>query len=470
MDFNQSFKYFVDMTNAKFVEMAEEMSLDRSNFSRWYNSKVLPNKDLWSFIRKKMVKYFSERMTPENIEEFLTLRNSIRSEYDSSGLEIVIDSVLNSGYKTSINRLELEEEKYITDNMAFAIETVGEFMDVLISNINMTIGDESKSRVDIYYSDDLIDALDHEFIDGLNIPFTSDQFYQFNYLANSNDDLKDREIIFDKITKFFRLSEKLPFMDFKIYEDDDLEPINKFVVADKLGGYSNKILDDDYYMGFALKNKETIKLIEEQLREKFSNLNLVIKSSIDFQESYKRMEKSKSKNKIKMFLPELSIFMFSYDLREILFDKGVIDKENYRVWETVKSFFEHPCIMSADISIPESSIIKFVNNGIITTLKGQIQLDRDEIKLIKKEYNDFYEERLARSKINIISTDIQNIERLPKALIYSDKTFSCFIRPRYQDKTMRGEFYNSIETPYLSNMFYEYLLALEKLNEGEYIL
>src|SRR5699024_5242486 len=103
--------------------------------------------------------------------------------------------------------------------------------------------------------------------------------------------------------KFFRLSEKLPFMDFKIYEDDNLEPVNKFVVADKLGGYSNKILDDNYYMGFALKNKETIKLIERQLRERFNDLNLVIKSSIDFQESYKRMEKSKSKDKIKMYLP-----------------------------------------------------------------------------------------------------------------------------------------------------------------------
>ena len=62
MDFSQSFRYFVDMTNAKFVEMAEEMSLDRSNFSKWYNDKGLPNEDLWGFIRKKMVKYFSERM------------------------------------------------------------------------------------------------------------------------------------------------------------------------------------------------------------------------------------------------------------------------------------------------------------------------------------------------------------------------------------------------------------------------
>lgn len=470
MDFSQSFRYFVDMTNAKFVEMAEEMSLDRSNFSKWYNDKGLPNEDLWGFIRKKMVKYFSERMTAENIEEFLSLTNTIRSEYESSGLEVVIDSVLNNGYKSSLNLLEIEEEKYTNTNMAFAIETVDEFIDVLINNINMTIGDQNTDRVDIYYCDDLIDAISNDFIDSLNIPFTSNQFYQFNYLADSDNYLKDESVLFDKLTKFFRISKKLPFIDFKVYEEEEFDPINKFVVAGKLGGYSNKILNDDYYMAFAIKNKESIEELEKELKAKFESLNLVIKSSSDFQESYKRMEESKSEKRKKMFLPELSIFMFSYELREILFERGIIDKKNYLVWESVKSFFDHPSIRSADITIPEPTIIELVENGLITTLDGPMNLGDEEIKLLKKEFDEFYKEKSSRSSFNIISKDIKNIERLPNALIYSDGEFSCFIKARYQDKTMRGEFYNSIEKEYLSKTLYNYLLALDQLNNGDYIL
>lgn len=466
MDFFQLFQLLVDMTDSSLADIARSIAYDRSYVSKWYNQKALPAQESWAEISDRLADYFANKMTREDFDRLAQANALVRSSYIHHGATVTLKSFLDDAYK--LLRSQGAADIILPQGLSIMVEGAEETIHMLYQLIESNASMEEVDR-QAYFTGDIFDALTSETIDALRFPYTSPTTYTFHYISDEASLSPTSQASIQKAHHYFRLAAQLPFIQFTPYVTA-LPKDFQICLEDTLAAYgtSHPSTRPDFKL-FLTTDPHLGQGVQSQLVSFFQDKTPAIHQPTSLEDFYKSIEKSAAPEKPFLYIPTPSLFWARDDLRQSLHESGILDDQDNRLWQTLRSVLQE-AVETALFIIPEEGLEAALNQGLVKVYKGYLQLEGQDKEAYVQDTLAFIEKKKAASECFIIPKTTPGYDRLPQSAIYSDGDLSFYNQPDLTGGFQTQVLFYLFRDEAFSQTVYLYLQKLANLEKEPFSL
>lgn len=328
MDFFDFFCMLVDITDSPIADIAKTISYDRSYVSKWYNRKTLPSVEAWPELSPKLSAYFSERMKEEHYTEIAIKFPRVKTERNFVSAKGLLKSLLDDAFNTSILSFYSCDKMFAAPNISLILNSFEEFLPVMIDIIERGTTSEVVTK-NIYFQWDILNALTPELIDGMRLPFTSNNNYRLHFIMSSEILSNYRNEATKVVHKFFRLVSQMPFLELIPYLSDDISDFQCFL-DESFHAYGTAVPPGKDLKIFVTQHPYVFEKNRKRIEEFFSKAPQLVESETSAKRFLHWLNQSYSEKQGFLYLPSLPLHWASQELcKKMLAAKHVSQTDYY---------------------------------------------------------------------------------------------------------------------------------------------